>query len=97
MREFKQARLFLLVRRFSENTAVWQEAIRYETKRDEAFDLFLASSRVYGRPTEHLVIQAAAGLDSPELEMTERRLVLPTQAQLRELKRQAGFDASETF
>jgi hypothetical protein len=95
MHEFKSARLFALVRRFSESAPVWQEAIRYDTRRDEAFDLFRASVRVYGRPDEHLVIQAAAGLDSPELEMTERRLVLPTAAQLRELKRQAGFDASE--
>jgi hypothetical protein len=84
-------RLFVLVRDFAVQTLPWADAIRYQTLPDERYDLTLASQRVYGRRTESLVIQAAAGLDSPELELSERLLVLPTEAQLRAMKQQAGY------
>lgn len=88
-------RLFALVREFSQQTPAWGEALRYYTRPDERFDLTLVSARVYGRRAESLVIQAAAGLDSPELELTERALVLPTPTQLRAMKRRAGYIDAE--
>lgn len=84
-------RLFGMVRDFAVQTPPWGEAVRYQSMPDERFDLTLVSQRVYGRRTESLVIQAAAGLDSPELELSERRLVLPTEAQLRVMKERAGY------
>lgn len=89
-------RLYQLVRAFAVQTPAWKEAVRYNTLPDERFDITLVSQRVYGRRTEALVVQAAAGLDSPELELSERLLVLPTEAQLREMKAQAGY-GKQTF
>lgn len=88
-------RLFMLVREFADQTPNWGTALRYYTQPDERFDLTLVSMRVYGRRTDAMVIQAAAGLDSPELELTERALVLPTAQQLRYLKISAGYDATQ--
>lgn len=88
-------RLFVLVRDFAEKTPAWGPAIRRFTLPDERFDLTRVSVRVYGRASEALVVQAAAGLDSPELELTERALVLPTPQQLRDMKIRAGYDGSE--
>lgn len=84
-------RLYRLVRDFSVQTPGWGSAIRYQTMPDERYDLTLASQRVYGRRGESLVVQAAAGLDSPEHELSERLLVLPNDAQLRAMKIQAGY------
>lgn len=84
-------RLFQAVRDFALQTPAWRESQRYFTKPDERFDLTLASYRAYGRRSEALVIQAAAGLDSPELELSERELVLPTETQLRAMKIEAGY------
>lgn len=84
-------RLYQLVRDFAAQTPDWASAQRYFTQPDERFDLTLVSLRVYGRRTEALVVQAAAGLDSPELELTERMLVLPTEQRLRQLKLRAGY------
>lgn len=89
-------RLFMLVRDFAEQTPAWGEAVRYFTRPDERFDLMRVSSRVYGRMNESLVVQAAAGLDSPELELSERALVLPTPTQLRAMKIRAGYDGNDT-
>jgi len=90
--EYARMRLFQAVRRFSQATRDWEQAVRYMTLPDERFDLTKVSARVYGTRDEALVIQAAAGLDSPELELTERRLVLPTAEQLATMKRDAGYD-----
>ena len=89
---FAHMRLFQAVRRFSQATRDWERALRYMTLPDERFDLTKVSARVYGTRDEALVIQAAAGLDSPELELTERRLVLPTAEQLAAMKRDAGYE-----
>lgn len=89
--------LFLRVRRFSQATPIWGDAIRYRTRRDETYDIFLVAERVYGRPDDWQVIQAAAGLDSPEYPLTERLLVLPTLAQLRQMKALSGFDDAEIY
>lgn len=88
-------RLYVLVRDFALQTPAWSEAVRYETQPDERYDLTLVSQRVYGRRTESLVIQAAAGLDSPELELSERRIVLPTESQLRVMKQVAGYGGTQ--
>lgn len=84
-------RLFQIIRDFAVRTPQWGDALRYQTKPDERFDLTLTSYRAYGRRGESLVIQAAAGLDSPELELSERLLVLPTDTQLSVMKIQAGY------
>lgn len=84
-------RLYQLVRDFAVQTPAWGNAIRYFTTPDERFDLTLVSQRAYGSRDEALVIQAAAGLDSPELELSERALVLPTRAQLADMKVRAGY------
>lgn len=83
-----------LVRRvadFSQRQPEWAECIVYETLPDERWNLPLVSWRVYGSWDEALVIMAAAGLDSVEQELTERRLVLPTAAQLQAFKTLVGF------
>lgn len=85
------ASLYRAVREFVARTPVWGEAIRYQTKPDERGDLTLISQRVYGRRNEFLVIAAAAGLESVEELLSERRLTLPTEAQLRDMKRRTGY------
>ena len=90
-------RLFATVRTFSLTTPPWGDALRYFTKPNERRDMTAVSQAVYGRRTETLAIQAAAGLDSPELELTERQLVLPTDAQLRAMKLSAGYSESEIY
>jgi hypothetical protein len=87
--------LFRMVRDFADQAQPWQTAVRYQTLPDERYDITKVSARVYGTLSNTLVIQAAAGLDSPEQPLTERLLVLPTAAQLRTMKLKAGFDASE--
>lgn len=87
-------RLFVLVRNFSLQTPDWAEAIRYFTLPDERFDITLVSKRVYGTRDEALVVQAAAGLDSPEYELTERMLVLPTPERLALMRREAGYEVA---
>lgn len=90
-------KLYKLIRDFAEQTKEWDDAIRYWTKPDERFDLTLVSYRVYGTGNEWQVIQAAAGLDSPEYELTERRLILPTTDKLRELRQTAGYEGYEVI
>jgi hypothetical protein len=81
------------IRRFSENTKIWEQSIVYETKPDERFDLTLVSQRVYGRRDEYLAVMAAAGLDMVDQELTQRRLILPTEGQLYAIKRRTGFES----
>lgn len=88
-------RLFLLVREFAERAGPASPAIRYRTKPDEALDLTLAARRALGSREDWMVIQAAAGLDSPELPMPEQTLTLPTPALLAALKVEAGFPAGD--
>lgn len=81
------------VRLFAERTKPWQTAIFYSVLPDEAWDITLVSERVYGRRDEFLTIMAAAGLDMVDQELTQRQLVLPTEAQLYNLKRKTGFES----
>ncbi|MFM0163815.1 hypothetical protein PQR39_25810 [Paraburkholderia sediminicola] len=86
------ASFYKLVRSFALNTAVWDTANRYQTKPDERYDLTLVSRRVYGRVDEFVTVMAAAGLDSVEQMLPEQLLILPTEAQLTDMKKQAKFN-----
>ncbi|NCC41972.1 MAG: hypothetical protein EOM21_21710 [Gammaproteobacteria bacterium] len=82
---------FRAVRRFALTTRPWESAIWYDTKPDERLDLTLVSERVYGRRSEYLAVMAAAGLSHVDDELTERKLCLPTEAQLAAFKRASGY------
>ena len=82
---------FRAVRRFALSTKPWEPALWYETKPDERRDLTLVSYRVYGRRSEYLAVMAAAGLSHVDDELTERKLCLPTEAQLQAIKRATGY------
>ena len=82
------------VRKFAESTKPWDAtAIFYETKPDEAFDLTLVSQRVYGRRDEFLAVMAAAGLDTVDQPLPQKRIVLPNEGQLYAIKRRTGFES----
>lgn len=97
MKPFKQidpispARFFQLVADFSATVKPWEEAIYYQTKPDEVYDITLISQRVYGRRNEILVIMACAGMSCVSEPLTERMLKLPTEVKLAELKKKANF------
>ena len=93
--ELAPVRLFRAVRDFAQTTQEWESAVRYFTKPDEEYDLTLVSQRVYGTRNYTLVIQAAAGMDSPEYKLKATRLVLPTLEQLRQMRIKAGYSESE--
>ena len=69
----------------------------YDTGPDEVLDLIKVSLRVYGRPDEHLCVMAAAGMDTVDEPLGQRRIALPTEAQLRSLKQVAGFESRTDF
>ena len=79
------------IRKFAVQTPVWAEAIRYYTKPDERLDLTLIAFRVYGDRSLAIVPFAAAGLDTFEQSLPEQLLVMPTPAQLADLKKQTGY------
>lgn len=82
------------VRKFAEQAKPWAtNAVFYETKPDETYDLSLVASRVYGRREEYLAVMAAAGIDTFDQPLTARRLVLPDDWQLLAIKRQTGFES----
>ena len=88
------ASFYRAVRRFAETATGWQtNAIFYETKPDEKFDLMLISRRVYGRPDEYLAVMAAAGLDSVDQELKQRRIILPNEHTLMSIKRECNFES----
>jgi hypothetical protein len=88
---------YKLVRTFAERTKPWQTAIFYDVKPDEKFDTSLVSRRVYGRRDEFLAVMAAAGLDHPDQELKQQQLILPTDAQLFQMKRRAGFESLSEY
>lgn len=82
------------VRNFAEKTKPWDTtAIFYETKPDEMYDLTLVSQRVYGRRDEFLAVMAAAGLDTVDQPLPQKRIVLPNEGQLIDIKRRVGFES----
>lgn len=88
------AQFVRMVRNFAQSQPAWGACVIYETKPDERLNLPLVSFRVYGNFDEALTILAAAGLDSMEQAMSERRLVLPTKAQLKAMKTKCGLVTS---
>lgn len=85
------------VRRFSERTKSWQSAIYYEVKPDERCDVTLVSQRVYGRRDEYLAVMAAAGLNTVDQPLLQKKLILPTESQLYAIKRRAGFESISDY
>jgi nucleoid-associated protein YgaU len=83
--------LFRYIKRAATEAPAWANVIRYRTTPGDRFDLMGVSRRIYGTPDEWMVIQAAAGLDSPELPLPEMDLILPTPAQLAAMKAAAGY------
>ncbi len=82
------------VRKFSENAKPWtQDAIFYQTKPDERYDLTLVAKRVYGRRFEYLAVMAAASIDSLDCELKQKTIVLPNLARLNFIKRITGFES----
>jgi len=86
------------VRTFAERSTNWNvNAIYYETLPDEVWDLTLVSQRVYGRRDEYLAVMAAAGLDSIDQPLTQRRLILPNDSYLHYLKGRCNFESIADF
>jgi hypothetical protein len=94
-RDTRAARSFYReVRKYADRTTDWDtSAIFYETKPDEEFDLTLVSQRVYGRRDEFLAVMAAAGLDTVDQPLKQKRIVLPNEGQLITIKRRTGFES----
>lgn len=82
------------VRKFAESAKPWDTtAIFYETKPDEMYDLTLVSKRVYGRRDEFLAVMAASGLDMVDQPLPQKRIVLPNEGRLIDIKRRTGFES----
>lgn len=88
------AAFFREVRKFALSAKQWdRNAIFYETKPDEAYDLSLVSRRVYGRRDEYLCVMAAAGIDSFDQALPQKVIVLPSERELIRIKRKTGFES----
>ena len=85
------------IRKFSERVKPWQPAIFYDITVDEAWDATRISERVYGNRHEFLAVMAAAGVDSVDQELTQKRIALPTPAQLYAIKRKTGFESNPEY
>lgn len=85
------------VRAFAQSVKPWRTAVYYDTLPDERWDITLVSRRVYGRRDEYLAIMAAAGMDTIDQPLEQQRLVLPTDSQLRLMKRESGFESRADF
>lgn len=88
------SRFYRAVRQFAVSTPAYGTAIRYQTLPDEAFDLTLVSQRVYGNRDDFLAVMAAAGIDRFDQKLNEQTLVLPTKAQLDEIKSRTGYSST---
>lgn len=88
---------YRLVRDFAQGVKPWDEAIYHDVAPDERWDVTLVSRRAYGRRDEYLAVMAAAGLDTIDQPLEQRRLVMPTEARLRQLKIAAGFESRARY
>ncbi|MGL5451846.1 MAG: hypothetical protein ACRDBT_05475 [Aeromonas sp.] len=86
-----------MVRDFALSVKPWDTAIRYEIKPDERWDATLISRRVYGRRDEFLAVLAAAGIDMVDSPIEQTTIMLPTDAQLRQIKFEAGFESRDEY
>lgn len=88
------AAFFREIRKFAISAKRWNgNAIFYETKPDEVYDLSLVSRRVYGRRDEFLCVMAAAGIDTFDQPLPQKTIVLPTERELIRIKRKTGFES----
>lgn len=85
------------VRQFAERTKPWEPALFHEVTPDELWDATLVSRRVYGRRDEFLAVMAAAGIDTTEQPLPQKKLVLPTESQLYAFKRKCGFESRPEY
>lgn len=89
------ARFWRRIQDFASHAKVWDsDAIFYQVKPDEKFDLTLISQRVYGNRDEYLAVMAAAGIDSLDQEIKQKKIVLPIPARLNSIKRETGFESN---
>lgn len=75
----------------------WDSVIYYDIKPDERHDFTLVSQRVYGRRCEYLAVMASAGVDSVDEPMEQKRIALPNEEQLRQLKFRSGFESRHEY
>lgn len=95
-RKSQAARVFYrLVRDFSQSVQPWEAAIYHDVAPDERWDITLTARKVYGDEGEFLAIMAAAGMDTVDQPLNQRRLVLPGPDRLRMMKRRAGFESRD--
>lgn len=90
-------RFFGLVRRFVARAKTWQVVVLHNVTPQEQHDPTLISQRVYGNRNEYLTVMAAAGTNSFDQPIPQKQLILPTQAQLFKLKRDAGFESDPQY
>lgn len=88
---------YRMVRDFALGVKPWEEAIYHDVLPDERWDVTLVSARVYGRRDEYMAVMAAAGLDGVDQPLEQRRLVLPTESRLRQLKMASGFESRARY
>jgi len=81
------------VRNFAVTVKPWIPAIRHQVLPDEIWDMSLVSQRVYGRRTEFLAVLASSGLSGFDEPLPQGILIMPTDAQLYQIKRRAGFES----
>lgn len=89
--------LYREVREFAERTKPWESALYHEVTPDEVWDPTLVSRRVYGRRDEYLAVMAAAGVDTVDMPLPQKKLTLPTESQLYAIKRRSGFESREEY
>lgn len=82
---------YRLVRDFSQSVKPWDVAIYHDVAPDERWDITLTARKVYGDPSEYLTIMAAAGMDTVDQPLEQKRLVLPSADRVRAFKRKAGL------
>lgn len=88
------AAFYRAVRKFSVSAKPWAtDAVFYEVKPDEEYDPTLISRRVYGRRDEFLAVMAAAGIDQVDQPIKQKRIVLPSEGGLYQIKRRTGFES----
>lgn len=75
----------------------WDAVVFYDIKPDEIFDPFLVSRRIYGRPDEYLAVMAAAGIDTIDVGIEQKQIILPNEAKLRQIKEATEFESQERF
>lgn len=75
----------------------WDQAIYYDIKPDERWDVTLISQRVYGRRCEYIAVMAAAGVSYVDDPITQKQIILPNEAQLRRLKFLSGFESRHEY